>query len=156
MLLLGLILLAAAVVALVALLVGDNSATHTITVFNQHIHDVSGRELFVAGVITGAVGMLGLAMMMRGSRRAARRTIERRRLAADKAQIEAENARLNARLDENEAAGRHRVAEREAEEAAAERRTVPGPRTTATDTPVESARTPTAPPPDEPRRGLLP
>jgi hypothetical protein len=150
MLLLGLILLAAAVVALIALLVGDNTVTQTINVFHQHIHDVSGRELFVAGVITGAVGMLGLAMMMKGSKLAARRTVERRRLASEKRQVEAENARLAARLDENEA-GRHRAGEREAAEAAAEQRTVPGPRTTATDTPVESTR-----PAGEPRRGLLP
>ncbi|MFL6073952.1 MAG: hypothetical protein ACJ73S_11210 [Mycobacteriales bacterium] len=149
MLLLGLILLAAAVVALVALLVGDNTATQTITVFSKHIHDVSGRELFVAGVITGAVGMLGLAMVMRGSRVATRRRIERRRLAADKRQMEAENARLAARLDENEAAGRHRVAEREAAEA--ERPVAPAPRTSATD---EAVRTPTTPPPGETRRGL--
>jgi signal transduction histidine kinase len=148
MLLLGLILLAAAVVALVALLVGDNTATQTITVFNQHIHDVSGRELFVAGVITGAVGMFGLAMLMRGSRLAARRRVERRRLAADKRQVEAENARLAAQLDENEA-GRHRVAEREAERPVAP--APPAQRTTVTD---EPARTSTAPPPGDTRRGL--
>ena len=151
MLLLGLILLAAAVAVLVALLVGDNTATQTISVFSRNFHNVSGRELFVAGVITGAAGLLGLAMMMRGSRIAARRRIERRRLAAEKRQAEAENARLAARLDETEAAGRHRAAGREAAAAEAERPVAPAPRTSATD---DAVRAPTAPPPGETRRGL--
>jgi len=110
-LLLGLILIAAAVAVLVALVVGDNGATQVIAIFGQHIHSVSVREVFVAGLITGAVGMLGLAMMIGGSRRAGRRAAERR-MIAEKREVEAQNARIAAQRDE--AAGRHRAAEDEA------------------------------------------
>ncbi|MFB7909867.1 hypothetical protein ACFC1T_25865 [Kitasatospora sp. NPDC056076] len=70
----GLILLAAAAVVAVAAVVGNAGSGHalnsTFTVFGQHLHGSTG-TLFLYGIAVGAVGMLGLALLLAGARRGA-------------------------------------------------------------------------------------
>ena len=86
MIIVGFLLVAAAVVLAVALIV-QNPATVTVHVFNQY-RNVELRWLFVAGLALTAIGLLGLAMMrlvvarverLRGDRWAL--AIENKRLA---------------------------------------------------------------------------
>ncbi|MGY2060794.1 hypothetical protein ACW9HQ_38510 [Nocardia gipuzkoensis] len=80
--LIGLIVLIAAVVVGVAAVVANAGDAHLLssdfTVFNQHFTPSQG-ELFAAGVAVGAVGMFGLALLLAGAFSSARRHAEIRR-----------------------------------------------------------------------------
>ncbi|MFF0490259.1 hypothetical protein ACWDSJ_37460 [Nocardia sp. NPDC003482] len=80
--LLGLIILIAAVIVGVAAVVANSGTAHVLssdfTVFNQHFTPTQG-ELFAAGAAVGAVGMLGLALLLAGAFSSARRHAEIRR-----------------------------------------------------------------------------
>jgi hypothetical protein len=86
MLILGLLILAGAVVVGVDGVVGNTGGAHLLTVgfnvFGYHLHGSSGR-LFLAGLAVGAVGLLGLAMLIDGLRRAARVRRELSRVRRD-------------------------------------------------------------------------
>ncbi|MFG2222467.1 hypothetical protein [Streptomyces sp. NPDC048644] len=81
---LGLILLIAAVVVGVAAVVTNvgtgHELTQVFTVFGYHVTGSTG-ALFLFGVIVGAVGVLGLSMLLAGLRRSPRR--ERRAVLRD-------------------------------------------------------------------------
>jgi hypothetical protein len=86
MLILGLLILVAAVVVGVEA-VADNSGGHHLlaggfNLFGYHLHGSSGR-LFVGGVIVGVVGLLGLMMLAVGARRSARMRRELTRARRD-------------------------------------------------------------------------
>ncbi|MBT2430022.1 hypothetical protein J7F02_31595 [Streptomyces sp. ISL-112] len=73
---LGLILLIAAIVIAVAAVVGNVGGAHQLTesfnVFGFHLTGSTG-ALFIFGIIVGAVGILGLSMLLGGLRRTSRR-----------------------------------------------------------------------------------
>jgi UPF0716 family protein affecting phage T7 exclusion len=74
--LLGLMLLIAAVVVGVAGVLTNASHAHSLThgfvVFGYHVTGSTG-TLFLSGIVVGAVGLLGLSLLLASARRAARR-----------------------------------------------------------------------------------
>jgi hypothetical protein len=72
MLIVGLLLLAAAVLVGVAGVAANTGGEHQLaggfTVFGYHLHSSAGK-LFLAGLLIGAVGMLGFLMATEGLRR---------------------------------------------------------------------------------------
>jgi hypothetical protein len=76
MIIIGLVLLGAALVIGVAGVLsnsGDGHAlTHGFAVFGYHVTGDTG-TLFLHGVVVGAVGLLGLGLLLAGARRTARR-----------------------------------------------------------------------------------
>lgn len=72
MLIVGLLLLAAAVIVGVAGVAANTGGEHQLSggfaVFGYHIHSSAGR-LFLAGLLIGAVGMLGFLLATEGVRR---------------------------------------------------------------------------------------
>jgi hypothetical protein len=77
----GLILLVAAVVAAVAGVLANGGHDHAVThfaVFGYHVTGSTG-TLFLYGIVVGAVGLAGLSILLAGARRTARRGREARR-----------------------------------------------------------------------------
>lgn len=86
MLILGLLIVVAAVVVGVEAVVDNAGGAHQLaagfTLFGYHLHVTSGR-LFLGGVVVGAVGVLGLAMLAAGTRRSIRMRRELTRARRD-------------------------------------------------------------------------
>jgi uncharacterized membrane protein YciS (DUF1049 family) len=82
MLVLGLVLLLAAVIVAVAGVLGNAGAAHAFThgfsVFGYHVTGTTG-TLFLYGIVVGAVAMLGLSLLLTSARRSARRARAARR-----------------------------------------------------------------------------
>ncbi|MFD3696348.1 hypothetical protein ACFWUZ_09315 [Streptomyces sp. NPDC058646] len=83
-LILGLIILIAAVVVGVAGIFGNMGAGHALGTrgdFSVFGYDVTGStgDLFLAGIVVGGGALLGLALVMAGARRSARRSARARR-----------------------------------------------------------------------------
>ncbi len=78
---LGLIILVAAVIAGVAGVLGNSGSGHALThgfaVFGYHVTGSTG-TLFLYGIVVGALGVLGLSLLLAGARRTARRGREAR------------------------------------------------------------------------------
>jgi hypothetical protein len=78
----GLVILVAAVVAGVAGVLGNSGSGHALThgfaVFGYHVTGSTG-TLFLYGIVVGALGVLGLSVLLAGERRTARRGREARR-----------------------------------------------------------------------------
>ncbi|WP_405166891.1 hypothetical protein OG203_18365 [Nocardia sp. NBC_01499] len=78
----GLVVLIAAVIVGVAAVVANNGETNFLSsdfaVFDYHFHGSSGL-LFGYGIILGAIGMLGLALLLTGVWRVSRRNMVARR-----------------------------------------------------------------------------
>lgn len=76
MIIIGLVILIAAVVIGVAGAVTNTGTEHALhddfTIFGVHVTGSTG-TLFLVGVVVGAVGMLGLAMLLAGARRYSRK-----------------------------------------------------------------------------------
>jgi hypothetical protein len=74
--LIGLVILIAAVVVGVAGVLTNGGGAHTLTdqfaVFGYHVTGSTGL-LFLYGIVVGAVGLLGLSLLVAGARRTARR-----------------------------------------------------------------------------------
>ncbi len=74
--LVGLVILIAAVVVGVAGVLTNGGGAHTLTdqfaVFGYHVTGSTG-VLFLYGIVVGAVGLLGLSLLLAGARRTARR-----------------------------------------------------------------------------------
>ncbi|MFE5620934.1 hypothetical protein ACFQ8S_02555 [Streptomyces virginiae] len=83
-LILGLVILLAAVVVGLAGVFGNTGAEHELgaggdfSLFGYHATGSTG-SLFLTGMIVGAVALLGLALVMIGARRSARRSARARR-----------------------------------------------------------------------------
>jgi hypothetical protein len=79
---LGLIILVAAVVVGVAGVLtnsgGGHALTHGFAVFGYHVTGSTG-TLFLYGLVVGAIGLLGLILLLAGARRTSRRGREARR-----------------------------------------------------------------------------
>ncbi len=86
LILLGLVLLLAAVVVGVVGVLTNGGQEHAITDgFSVLGYEVTGSTgtLFLYGIVVGAVGLLGLALLMSGARRSSRRARTARREAKD-------------------------------------------------------------------------
>jgi hypothetical protein len=108
MAIIGLLLLLLAL-ALVIGVVVDNNVQVIFDVFGTTIDDLTVAGLFVAGVLTGLIGVVGLWMMKVGAARSRRRRLEAReerdrerssieQLAMEREQLAAEKAQLEAQL----------------------------------------------------------
>lgn len=108
MAIIGLLLLLLAL-ALVIGVVVDNNVQVVFDVFGTTIDDLTVAGLFVAGVLTGLIGVVGLWMMKVGAARSRRRRLQQReerererssieQLAMEREQLEAEKAQLEAQL----------------------------------------------------------
>jgi hypothetical protein len=78
---LGLIILAAAVIVGVAGVLGNGGSAHAVahfSVLGYHLTGSSG-TLFLAGIVVGAAGLLGLSLLLAGARRTSRRGSAARR-----------------------------------------------------------------------------
>jgi hypothetical protein len=78
----GLVILVAAVVAGVAGVLSNSGSGHPLThhfaVFGYHVTGSTG-TLFLSGIVVGALGLLGLSLLLAGARRTSRRGRETRR-----------------------------------------------------------------------------
>jgi hypothetical protein len=78
----GLIILVAAVIAGVAGVLSNSGSGHALThhfaVFGYHVTGSTG-TLFLNGIVVGALGVLGLSLLLAGARRTSRRGREARR-----------------------------------------------------------------------------
>src|SRR5579859_3946861 len=78
----GLVILVAAVVAGVAGVLSNGGSGHALThpfaVFGYHVTGSTG-TLFLYGIVVGALGLLGLSLLLAGARRTSRRGREARR-----------------------------------------------------------------------------
>ncbi len=107
MILLGLLLLVAAVVIAVAGVLSNIGSSHLLTrsfeIFGYHITGSTGRLLLI-GVILGAAGMLGLNLLLAGLGRGIKRRVStRRQLKADdrqNKQLAAERDQLSRQLED--------------------------------------------------------
>ena len=76
MIITGLVILVAAVVAGVAGVLSDSGSghglTHPFAVFGYHVTGSAG-TVFLYGIVAGALAMLGLSLLLAGARRTARR-----------------------------------------------------------------------------------
>ena len=83
--LIGLVILLAAVVVGLAGVLTNGGDTHTLTdqfaVFGYHVTGSTGL-LFLYGIVVGAVGLFGLSLLLAGARRTARRGRTARRVGA--------------------------------------------------------------------------
>jgi hypothetical protein len=79
---LGLVILVAAVVVGVAGVLGNGGSTHALhhgfAVFGYHVTGSAG-TLFLYGIVVGAVGLFGLSVLLAGARRTSRRGSDARR-----------------------------------------------------------------------------
>jgi hypothetical protein len=78
---LGLVILVAAVIAGVAGVLANGGHAHAVThfaVFGYHVTGSTG-TLFLYGIVIGVLGMLGLSLLLAGARRTSRRGREARR-----------------------------------------------------------------------------
>ena len=78
----GLVILVAAVVAGVAGVLSNSGSGHALThhfaVFGYHVTGSTG-TLFLYGIVVGALGLVGLSLLLAGARRTSRRGREARR-----------------------------------------------------------------------------
>jgi membrane protein implicated in regulation of membrane protease activity len=98
---LGLILLVVSGAVTLGVVLSNTDATSA-SAFGVTLSNVSVGGLFLAGVVAGAVLMLGLSLMLAGGARKRARRVETKRTVHDvrteKEQLEEENAELRARL----------------------------------------------------------
>ena len=82
MIIIGLVILVAAVVAGVSGVLSNSGSGHALTghfaVFGYHVTGSTG-TLFLSGIVVGALGLLGLSLLLAGARRTSRRGREARR-----------------------------------------------------------------------------
>src|SRR5580698_4895431 len=92
---LGLVILVAAVIAGVAGVLANGGHAHAVThfaVFGYHVTGSTG-TLFLYGIVIGVLGMLGLSLLLAGARRTSRRGRDaRRRLAQSRRETAAVSA----------------------------------------------------------------
>ena len=105
---LGLIILVAAVIAGAAGVLGNGGAGHALThpfaVFGYHVTGSTG-TLFLYGIVVGALALLGLSLLLAGARRTSRRGREARRgLSQSRRETAAVSQDRDDLLDQREAA----------------------------------------------------
>lgn len=108
---LGLVILIAAVTAGVAGVLGNSGTGHALThpfaVFGYHVTGSTG-TLFLYGIVVGVIGLLGLSMLLAGARRTSRRGREARRgLSQSRRETAAVRHDRDDLLEQREAARAH-------------------------------------------------
>src|SRR5580658_8633395 len=78
---LGLIILVAALVVGVAAVLGNGGSSHAVSHFSVLGYHLTGSAgtLFLSGIVVGAAGLLGLSLLLSGARRTSRRNTAARR-----------------------------------------------------------------------------
>jgi hypothetical protein len=104
----GLVILIAAVVAGVAGVLSNSGSGHALTqpfaVFGYHVTGSTG-TLFLYGIVVGALALLGLSLLLAGARRTSRRGSEaRRRLTQSRRETAAVSQDRDDLLDQRETA----------------------------------------------------
>jgi len=121
---LGILLILLAIAAAIAVTINEPAASTTVTVFGRTF-EVSATQMFILGLITAALFLLGLWLLLKGTRRgrAKRKELRYARLEGRErvARLEEENRDLQRRL---QGASPARESYRETPRAAAE--TAPG------------------------------
>ena len=105
---LGLVILVAAVAAGVGGVLANSGSGHALThgfaVFGYHVTGSTG-TLFLYGIVVGAVGVLGLSLLLAGARRTSRRGRDARRgLKQSRRETAAAGAARDDLIDQREAA----------------------------------------------------
>jgi hypothetical protein len=99
------ILLAAVIVGLAGIFTNSGSAhvlTHDFAVFGYHVTGSTG-TLFLYGIVVGAIGLLGLVLLLAGARRASRRgRVARRGLKQSRRETASASQERDALIDERE------------------------------------------------------
>jgi hypothetical protein len=113
LIIIGLVILIAALVVGVAGVLSNAGAAHTLThgfsVFGYHVTGSTG-TLFLYGIVVGAVAVIGLGMMLAAARRTSRRgSTARRGLAQSHRETAAVTRDRDQLLDERAAARTDRV-----------------------------------------------
>ena len=94
--------------ALTAVVVVQNTDAAHVSVLGQSFSGLTLGQLFAAGVVTGAVAMLGLSMMVAGARRRRARRLAARQEVRDvrdeRESLAEENARLQRELEQTRSA----------------------------------------------------
>jgi hypothetical protein len=101
------ILLAAVIVGLAGIFTNSGSAhalTHDFAVFGYHVTGSTG-TLFLYGIVVGGIGLLGLGLLLAGARRASRRgRVARRGLKQSRRETASASQERDALIDEREIA----------------------------------------------------
>jgi hypothetical protein len=105
---LGLVILVAALVVGVAGVLGNGGSAHTLghsfSVLGYHVTGSTG-TLFLAGIVIGAIGLFGLSLLLSAARRTSRRgSTARRGLRQSRRETAAVSQQRDDLLDEREAA----------------------------------------------------
>ena len=104
------ILLAAVIVGLAGVFTNSGSGhvlTHGFAVFGYHVTGSTG-TLFLYGIVVGAIGVLGLGLLLAGARRASRRgRVARRGLKQSRRETASASQERDALIDERETARAH-------------------------------------------------
>ena len=108
---LGLVILLAAVIVGLAGIFTNSGSTHALThdfaVFGYHVTGSTG-TLFLYGIVVGAIGLLGLGLLLAGARRASRRgRVARRGLKQSRRETASASRERDALIDERETARAH-------------------------------------------------
>jgi hypothetical protein len=102
---LGLIILVAAVIAGLAGVLGNSGSGHALShgfaVFGYHVTGSTG-TLFLYGIVAGAAGVLGLSLLLAGARRTSRRGRAARGLKQSRRETAAASAARDDRADQRE------------------------------------------------------
>jgi hypothetical protein len=108
MIIIGLVLLIAAAVFGLDLIWKNHYAMRSPALFGQTLGIHNAAEFFILGAITGAVLLLGIALLLAGIRRKGTKARQHRAqrkeaqiAGRERDQAEAENEKLHRRLDEN-------------------------------------------------------
>ena len=116
MIILGLLLLVVAVIFGLDLIWKNHFNIHSPALFGQTLDLHNAAELFILGAITGAVLLLGIAMVLAGMRRKGTKARQHRaqrkearsarhdrdQVQQERDQVQEENERLHDRLDHND------------------------------------------------------
>jgi Sec-independent protein translocase protein TatA len=106
------ILLAAVIVGLAGIFTNSGSAhvlTHDFAVFGYHVTGSTG-TLFLYGIVVGAIGLLGLGLLLAGARRASRRgRVARRGLKQSRRETASASQERDALIDERDTARAHQA-----------------------------------------------
>ena len=103
----GLIVLAAALVAGAAGVLGNSGTAHAVTHFSVLGYHVTGSAgtVFLYGIIVGAAGLLGLGLLLAGARRTSRRgSAARRRLSQSRRETAAASRERDDLIDQRDSA----------------------------------------------------
>lgn len=108
---LGLVILLAAVIVGLAGIFTNSGSTHALNhdfaVFGYHVTGSTG-TLFLYGIVIGAIGLLGLGLLLAGARRASRRgRVARRGLKQSRRETASASQERDALIDERETARAH-------------------------------------------------